>query len=112
MTTKLLTFFDVARLGAPTGARVGAYSRARAERFLSAPNIRFVPYLRAPLECRWRIDPLTGTLSAIWLDPSAHTGTKSVSKSEIIDVRRCFRQSCHAALGRTVRSHVAARRAA
>jgi hypothetical protein len=110
MTTKLLTFLDVARLGAPAGARVGAYSRARAERFLSAPNIRFVPHLRAPLECRWRIDPLTGTLSAIWLDPSPHTGTKSVSESEI--TRRFFRQSCHATLGRTVRSHVAARRAA
>jgi hypothetical protein len=113
MITKLLIFFDVARPDAPTGARADTHLRARAERSLPpAANIRCVPRLQAPLECKWQINPLTGALVAIWFDPSANTGTKPIAELEIIGPRRCLNQSRQAARGRAVRCHVAARRAA
>jgi hypothetical protein len=55
--------------------------------------------LRAPLECRWRIDPVTGALSAFWLDPNAIAGTRAAVESEIIGARRWFAQSRQAARG-------------
>jgi hypothetical protein len=64
-----------------------------------APTNRHIPRLRAPLECRWRIDPVTGALSAFWLDPSAIAGTRAAVESEIIDPRRWFAQSRQAARG-------------
>jgi hypothetical protein len=113
MTTKLLTFFDFARLGVPTAVRVRACLRARADASSSlARGIRYIPCLRAPLQCRWQIDPLTGVLVAVWFDPSANTGTKAVAEAEIIDPRRFFRQLRQAARGRAVCCHVATRRAA
>jgi hypothetical protein len=98
MTTKLFTFFDVVRPDVPAGT--GAYSSSIAGASLSrAPTNRHIPRLRAPLECRWRIDPVTGALSAFWLDPSAIAGTKAAVESEIIDARRWFMQSHQAARG-------------
>jgi hypothetical protein len=113
MTTKLLTFFDIARLGVPAGARFSAYSRTRAEASSSpARGIGYIPRLRAPLECRWQIDPLTGGLVAVWFNPSTNTVTKTVAEAEVIDARRCRRQLRQAVRGRAVRCHVGARRAA
>jgi hypothetical protein len=106
MFTKLLAMSGVAHSGAP--ARAGAFSRARAgSSYFLAANIRNVPRLHAPLECRWRIDPMTGALFAVWLDPSAIAGTRAAVESEFIDARRWFAQSPRAARG-----YPAARRAA
>jgi hypothetical protein len=111
MFPKPLTFFDVVRPDVPAGA--GAFSRSSAGASLSrAPTNRHIPRLRAPLECRWRIEPLTGALLADWSDPSANAGTRAASEQEIIDPRRCFRQLRQAARGLVLRSHFAARRAA
>ena len=71
MFTKLLAFPGLMRAGGP--ARAGGFACARAEKsYFPTANIRYVPRLHAPLECRWRIDPMTGALSAFWLDPSAN----------------------------------------
>jgi len=92
MITKLLTFFDVARLDTPRGGHVRACSRARAAGSSSpASAIRCVPRSHRPLECRWHVDPRTGTLAAVWFDPSAKMGTKTSAGSENIPPRRCFR---------------------
>jgi hypothetical protein len=113
MTTKLLTFFDAAHMGLPLRSRAGACFRARAKASSpAARSIRYLSRVRAPLECRWQIDPMIGALVAIWFDPSANTGTKSVGETESLDPRRCFRQLRQAARGPVARRHVAARRAA
>ncbi len=113
MTTKLLTFFDFAQFGAPTGARAGACCRARTEASSShTRGVRYIPRLRAPLECRWQINPLTGALVAVWFDLSANTGTRTIAETDVVNARRCIRQSRQVARGRAVRCHVAARRAA
>jgi hypothetical protein len=111
MFAKFLTFFDVVRPDVPAGAGAFCCSSAGAS-LSSAPTNRNIPRLRAPLECRWRIEPLTGALLADWSDPSANAGTRAASEPEIIDHRRCFRQSRQAARGLVLRSHFAARRAA
>ncbi len=81
MITKLLAMSGVARAGPP--ARAGAITRARAGAlYFPAANIRYVPRLHAPLECRWRIDPMTGALSACWLDPSANTRAVAAAEQE------------------------------
>ncbi|MGH6869651.1 MAG: hypothetical protein ACREDA_12445 [Methylocella sp.] len=72
--------------------------RAGASHFPAA-NVRYVPRLRAPLECRWRIDPMTGALTAFWLDPSANTRAVAPVEQEPIDARRWFTQSPRAARG-------------
>ena len=100
MFTKLLVMSGVARAGAPD--RVGHHTRARAgASYFPSPaaNIRHVPRLHAPLECRWRIDPMTGALSAFWLDPSASTRAAAPVEQEPFDARRWFAQSRQAARG-------------
>ena len=92
MFTKLLAMSGVAGAGPP--ARASAFTHARADAsYLPAANIRYVPRLHAPLECRWRIDPMTGALFAVWLDPSAGAGTREAAGPETIDARRWFSQS-------------------
>jgi hypothetical protein len=97
MFTKLLAIPGVVRTGPPV--RVGRHTRARAgASYFPAANIRYVPRLHAPLECRWRIDPMTGALSAFWLDPSANTRAAPVEQ-EPIDARRWFSRSHQASRG-------------
>jgi hypothetical protein len=98
MFTKLLAMPDVARVGAPL--RAGRHTRARAgASYIPAANTRYVPHLHAPLECRWRIDPMTGALFAFWLDPSADTRAVALVEQEPTDARRWFAQSRGAAHG-------------
>jgi hypothetical protein len=100
MFTKLLAMSGFARAGAPI--RGGRHSRARtgASYFPSlGANSRHVPRLHAPLECRWRIDPMTGALSAFWLDPSANPCAVAPVEQEPVDARRWFAQSPQAARG-------------
>jgi len=85
----------IARAGAPV--RADRHTRARA--YFPAANIRHFPRLHAPLECRWRIDPMTGALSASWLDPSANTRAAAPVESDSINARRWFAQSPQAARG-------------
>jgi hypothetical protein len=98
MFPKLLAISGVARVGAPVRSERDTRARARTLYFPAA-NIRSVPRLHAPLECRWRIDPKTGALSAFWLDPSAIAGTRAAAESEFIDARRRFAQFPRAARG-------------
>jgi hypothetical protein len=56
------------------GGDGGATRRAAIPAPPRAANIRYVPGLHAPLECRWRIDPMTGALFAVWRDPAADAG--------------------------------------
>ncbi|MGH6853553.1 MAG: hypothetical protein ACREDJ_10260 [Methylocella sp.] len=73
MIIKLPAIFGAAHAGA--SARAGAVTRARAgASYFPAATVRDIPRSNAPLECRWRIDAATGTLSAVWMDPSANTG--------------------------------------
>jgi len=98
MFIKLLAMSGVARAGPPV--RGGRYARARAgASYFPAANIRSVPRLHAPLECRWRIDPMTGALSAFWLDPSANTCAVAPVEQEPIDARRWCAQSRQVAGG-------------
>jgi hypothetical protein len=98
MFTKLLAMPDVARVGAPL--RAGRHARARAgASYIPAANTRYVPRLHAPLECRWRIDSMTGALSAFWLDPSADTRAVALVEQDPTDARGWFAQSRGAARG-------------
>jgi hypothetical protein len=98
MITKLLAISGVVRAGPP--ARAGRHTRARAGApYFPAANIRYVPRLHAPLECIWRIDPMTGALSAFWLDPSANTRAVAPVEQEPIDARRWFSRSRQAPRG-------------
>src|ERR1700737_4829704 len=100
MFAKLLAMSGVARAGAPDGVGRLTPPRAAPSPFPSpAANIRYVPRLHAPLECRWRIDPITGALSAFWLDPSANTRTVAPAEQEPVDARRWFSRSRHAPRG-------------
>jgi hypothetical protein len=100
MFTKLLAMSGVARAGAPDRVGRPTRTRAGASHFPSpAANIRHVPRLHAPLECRWRIDPMTGALSAFWLDPSASTRAAAPVEQEPVDARRWLAQSAQAARG-------------
>jgi hypothetical protein len=96
MFTKFLFMSGAAhapvRVGRHTGNRVGAS-------YFPAANIRYVPRLHAPLECRWRIDPMTGALSAFWLDPSANNRAVAPVEQEPFDARRWFAQSSWAGRG-------------
>jgi hypothetical protein len=107
MTTKLLTFYDFVRVGAAPRARAKAYSRGAAAGplFSRTPDTRHIPRLRAPLECRWQIDPMTGALTARWVDPSANASARADVEPEPIGSRRCVRRSHLAARGLSVRSH-------
>jgi hypothetical protein len=98
MITKLLAMSGVVRAG--PHARSPAFTRAQAgASYFPAANIRYVPRLHAPLECRWRIDPMTGTLSAFWLDPSANTRAVVPVEQEPIDARRWLSRSRQAPHG-------------
>jgi hypothetical protein len=98
MFTKFLAMSGAARAGAPV--RAGRDTRARAgASYFPAANIRHVPRLHAPLECRWRIDPMTGALSAFWLDPSAKTRAVAPVEQEPVDARRWFSRSRQAPRG-------------
>ncbi|MGA7385814.1 MAG: hypothetical protein WBW81_14310 [Methylocella sp.] len=98
MFTKLLAMSDVACTGAR--GRASRHARARAEAsYFPAANIRAVPRFHAPLECRWRIDPMTGALSAFWLDPSADARAVAPVEQEPIGARRWFAQFPRAARG-------------
>jgi hypothetical protein len=100
MFTKLVAMSGVARAGAPVRSGRHGHARAGASYFPSlAANIRQVPRLHAPLECRWRIDPMTGALSAFWLDPSTDTRAVAPVEQEPVDARRWFAQSAQAARG-------------
>ena len=62
MITKQHFFFGVPGAGAtisPGGFRTGIRGAAS----LSPTALRYTPRLRARLECRWVVDPVTGTLS-------------------------------------------------
>ena len=86
MFTKLLTKSAGARV------RAGRHTRARAgASYFPAANIRDVLRLHAPLECRWRIDPMTGALFAVWRDPSADASTRAAAEQEPIDADDCSR---------------------
>jgi hypothetical protein len=98
MFTKLLAMSGGARAGAPDG--VGRHTRARAgASYFPSPaaNIHHVPRLHTPLECRWRIDQMTGALSAFWLDPSANAREVASIEHEPVDARRWFARSRQAA---------------
>jgi hypothetical protein len=98
MFTKFLAMSGAARAGAP--ARAGGFARARAgASHFPAANIRYIPRLHVPLECRWRIDPMTGALSAFWLDPSANTRAVTPVEQEPVDARRWFSRSRQAPCG-------------
>jgi hypothetical protein len=98
MFAKLVAMSGVAGASAPVRSGRRTRARAGASYFPSlAANIRHVPRLHAPLECKWRIDPMTGALSAFWLDPSANAGTRATVESEPIDARRWISQSYQAA---------------
>ncbi|MGB6325044.1 MAG: hypothetical protein WBG11_04525 [Methylocella sp.] len=92
MFTKLLGMSGVVRAGPPVGAGRRSLARAGAA-YLPAANIRYVPRCHAPLECRWRIDPMNGALSAFWLDPSADTRAVEPVEQEPVDARRWFSRS-------------------
>ena len=80
--------------------RAGRHPRARVgASYFPAANNRYVPRLHAPLECRWRIDPMTGALSAAWRDPSADACAVTPVEQEPIDARRGFAQSRQAGRG-------------
>ena len=98
MFTKLLAISGVARVGPP--GRPVAFTRTSARTsYFPAANIRYVPRSHAPLECRWRIDPMTGALSAAWRDPSADACAVTPVEQEPIDARRGFAQSRQAGRG-------------
>jgi hypothetical protein len=113
MTTKLLTFYDFVRVSAAPRARAKASLRLTRSRWASSaaagslfsrtPDTRHLPRLRAPLECRWQIDPMTGALTARWVDPSKSASARA--EPEPIGSRRCVRRSRQAARGLSVRSH-------
>jgi hypothetical protein len=97
MFTKLLAISGVARVGPP--GRPGTFSRTPARTsYFPAANICYVPRLHAPLECKWRIDPMTGALSAVWRDPSADACARA-AEPEAIDARRWLSRSRHAPRG-------------
>ncbi len=98
MFPKLLATSAIKRARAPV--RAGRHTSARAgTAYFTAANIGHLPRLHAPLECRWRIDPMTGALTAFWLDPSANTRAAAPVEPESIGARRWFAQSPRAARG-------------
>jgi hypothetical protein len=97
MTTKLLNFYDFARVAAAPFARANECSRGAAGASLSpAADTRHIPRLRAPVECRWQIDPATGALQARWVDPSADRGADA-SVDDNIEPWPCRRQPLNVA---------------
>ena len=78
MITKLLFIPGISRAAATNGSaervvfpRAVVSRGAKESAARAAP--RHSPRLRPRLECRWHVDPVTGTLSATWLESSAET---------------------------------------
>jgi hypothetical protein len=67
MTIKL-PIRDFARAVVFVRANENSRSTAGAS-FSRAADTRHIPRLRSQLKCRWRIDPITGTLLAHWWTP-------------------------------------------
>jgi hypothetical protein len=90
VSTKLVFFLGVSRAGAAiapggvgAGIRGGASSSPADDR--STPTVVDTPPpLRTPLECRWDDDPMTGCLSAHWVDRSADVSTAAAA-GRIVD---------------------------
>lgn len=109
MITKLLALSHVARTETPPRpgnvayARTCVDTRARGGGSLRpAASDRYVPRLHRPLECKWRISPMTGALSAVWFDPANRAGQGSSSDLDAADARsRCgkSRQAARATRG-------------
>jgi hypothetical protein len=97
MTAKLLKFNGFARVAAAPFARANEYSRGAAgASFSRAADTRHIPRLRAPLECRWQIDPATGALQARWVDPATDRGAHA-SVDDNIQPWPCRRQPLNVA---------------
>jgi hypothetical protein len=96
MTTKLLNFYDSAWV---PFARANEYSSSAVGALSSrAADTRHIPRLRAPLECRWQIDPATGALLARWIDPATDRGTRA-SGDDYNEPRPCRRRPLNVAGG-------------
>ncbi len=73
MTSKLLAFYAFAGMIEASYVRGRGRSRNETKEKLSnTPDAGSIPCLRAPLECRWQIDPMSGALTACWVDPPAN----------------------------------------
>jgi len=71
MIPKLLAFSDVMRKRGRDGRpRRRLCSNQWRTLYVSRRSHPMRSPLRKPLECRWRIDPKTGALSAVWFDPT------------------------------------------
>jgi hypothetical protein len=78
MTAKLLNFYDFVREAAAAQPSADNFFRGPAgASFARGADTRHIPRLRAPLECRWHIDPATGELLARWVKPSVHRGASA-----------------------------------
>ena len=90
MITKLLNFYDLAPVVAASRTRARSFARGAAgASFSCAAGTRHIPRLRAPLECRWQIDPMTGALLARWVCPSADHGAGADVEPENAEARQC-----------------------
>jgi hypothetical protein len=97
--TKLLNFHHFEHVSVASWNRARKYSRAAAySSRMPAPDTRHIPHLRAPLECRWQIEPITGALLARWVDPRAGRGAGASAEEVIYDLR-CRRQPLRVAGG-------------
>jgi hypothetical protein len=69
MTSKFLAFYVFAGLIDASYVRARGHSCGAAkEKFSDTPDGNCIPCLRTA----WQIDPMTGALTACWVDPSAH----------------------------------------
>jgi hypothetical protein len=89
MTTKLLNFYDFAPVFAASRTRAKSFARGAAGASFSCAAGHHIPRLRAPLECRWHIDPMTGALLARWVCPSANDGAGADVEPENDEARQC-----------------------
>lgn len=113
MIKKLPVFSGVARPGAAPRARAKAYYRGVAgASVFSALTPRPLPATRVTLACRWQIDPMTGSLVAIWVKaaPDADSGARADAKAD--EAQRRPLPSHLAARGYALRSRIAAKQAA
>jgi hypothetical protein len=113
MFKKLPVFSGVARPGAAPRARTEAYYRGVPGAPVScALNTRPLPEPRAPLACRWQIDPMTGSLVAIWVKvaPDADSGARADAKAD--EAQRQPLPSHLAGRGPALSSRIAAKKAA
>src|SRR5262249_45714835 len=90
MTAKLLFLHDFARAGAASRTRANEYLRHAAGLAIFRPPAaaRENSHSRPRLECRWRIDPATGTLRARWVRIAIDRGSSAGARDIIEDRRR------------------------